>query len=136
MTEHANHSIVVFDGECALCDGAVSFIVARDPSGYFRFAARQSPAGAALLREHGLAVEALGSMVLIESGVAHLRSEAALRIARRLEAPWSFLALGRIVPRALRDAVYDVVSRNRRRFQREPAVCAVPTPERRARILG
>jgi len=128
-------AVVVFDGECALCDGAVSFIVDRDPAGYFRFAARQSAAGAALLREYGLSVEGLGSMVLIENDAAHLRSEAALRIARRLVAPWSLLAFGRAVPRVLRDAVYDVVSRNRRRFQREPAVCAAPSPERRARLL-
>jgi predicted DCC family thiol-disulfide oxidoreductase YuxK len=136
MNPEGSGAVVVFDGECALCDGAVSFIVDRDPAGHFRFAARQSAAGAALLRAHGLPVEGLGSLVLVEGGRVHLRSEAALRIARRLEAPWSLLAVGLAVPRVLRDAVYDVVSRNRTRFQRGPVVCAVPSPERRARILS
>jgi predicted DCC family thiol-disulfide oxidoreductase YuxK len=135
MPDHSNHAVVVFDGECALCDGAVSFILDHDPSGYFRFAARQSEAGSSLLRAHGLALEGLGTMVLVEGGEAHLRSEAALRIARRLEAPWSLLALGRVVPRALRDAVYDVVSRNRQRMSRSMGACPAPTPERRARML-
>lgn len=136
MTNEASGAVVVFDGECALCDGAVNFIIDRDPSGYFHFASRQSEAGKELLRSHGLPLEGLESLVLLEGGTVYLRSEASLRIARRLEAPWPVLYAFVGVPRVLRDAVYGVVSKNRKRFAGTVDVCAMPTPERRARLLG
>jgi predicted DCC family thiol-disulfide oxidoreductase YuxK len=129
-------AVVIFDGECGLCDGAVNFIIDRDPARYFRFAARQSDAGVELLRAHGLPLEGLESLVLLEQGRGFLRSEAALRIARRLRAPWPLLHAFIGVPQVLRDAVYGVVSRNRKRFGGGVDACAIPSPERRARLVG
>jgi predicted DCC family thiol-disulfide oxidoreductase YuxK len=136
METTSRQAIVIFDGECALCDRAVNFIVDRDPRGYFHFASRQSAAGMRLLREHGLPAEGLDSLALLEGGAAYLRSEASLRIARRLQAPWSLLYVFVGVPRVLRDAAYGFVSKNRKRFAGTVDICALPTPERRARIVG
>ena len=136
MGNQASGAVVIFDGECALCDGAVTFIIDRDPRGYFRFAPRQSAAGGELLLAHGLPREGLSSLVLLEDGRAFLRSEAALRIARRLSGPWPVLYVFTGVPRALRDAVYGVIATNRKRFGGSVDACAIPSPERRARLIG
>ena len=110
------HPTLIFDGVCSLCDGVVKFVIARDPASQFRFAALQSKAAAPLLLRAGITqADALSSFVLIEAdGRAYRRSDAALRIARLLPQPWRFLGdAGLLVPRVLRDFVYDLVARNR-----------------------
>lgn len=118
--------IVIFDGNCAFCGGSVAFIRSRAPAGKFRFVARQTAEGGALLERHGVDPALTNSMVLLEAGAAHLRSDAALRIARHFRAPWNALAAFRIVPRGLRDMVYGFISRNRHRWSRPADVCVRP----------
>ncbi len=117
-------AIVLFDGACGLCSRTVDFIVPRDRRGVFRFAALQSATGRALLDRHGLACAGLDSVVLIAGGHVATKSEAVLRIARRLGGVWALLALpGLLVPRRLADALYDTVARNRLRWFPGPAAC-------------
>lgn len=124
-----DRSLVLYDGDCRLCRGAVSFIARRDPRGRFRCETLQAravelaplaagPGGDALRDLTATAAAAdgrPGTLVLIEGGRAFVRSTAALRIARRLRFPWNLLTIGLLVPRPLRDAVYDMVARRRRR---------------------
>jgi predicted DCC family thiol-disulfide oxidoreductase YuxK len=130
------HPVIIFDGECGFCDATVDFILEHDPDGVFRFASRQSPEGKKLLVSHGLPQGGVESVVLVEDGRAHVRSTASLRIARRLRGPWRALYAFSVIPAPLRDAVYGVVSRNRKRSLGERQVCPVPTAERRARFLS
>lgn len=130
------HAIVLFDGVCNLCNGLVQFVIRRDPApARFRFAALQSQAGQQLLREHGLSTVDLDTFVLIEAGVAHVRSTAALRLLKRLGLPWSLAWSFIVVPRPLRDAVYRFVARNRYRWFGVRESCMVPKPELRSRFL-
>lgn len=126
---------MLFDGVCNLCNGFVQFVIPRDPAGYFRFAALNSEAAARVLstaRHDGPIVD---SMVLVEDGAAYVRSAAALRIARRLGFPW-VLAYGlMIVPRPLRDAIYDLVARRRYGWFGRRETCMVPGPGVRDRFL-
>ena len=129
--------VLLFDGVCNLCNGAVQFIIRHDPAGRFRFAALQSDTGERLLREMGLPPDKLDTLVLVEDGRAHQRSTAALRIARRLSGLWPALFYLFIwVPRPLRDLAYDFVARNRYRWFGQRDECMVPTPELRARFLS
>ena len=130
-----NHGIVLFDGTCAFCEGAVKFIAKRDPAGYFRFGASQSPQGAALLAKHGLTREMTRSLVLIEDERVYLRSTASLRIAKRLRAPWNVTSAFLVVPRPLRDFVYRGVAAVRHRLAGPSNACNVPPPELRGRII-
>jgi predicted DCC family thiol-disulfide oxidoreductase YuxK len=108
--------LVVFDGDCVLCDRTVRFITQRSQPATFTFVARQSSAGAAALAPFPQAATVDG-VFLIEAGRIYARSDAALRIARSMHAPWpAFAALAGVVPRALRDAVYDAIARNRYRW--------------------
>jgi predicted DCC family thiol-disulfide oxidoreductase YuxK len=128
--------VVLFDGVCNLCHGAVRFIIARDPAARFRFASLQSPVGQALLRDHRLG-PGLGpdSLVLVEGGRAYTRSAAVLRIARGLRWPWPAAGALALVPRPLRDAAYDLVARRRYRWFGRQAECPLPTPDLARRFI-
>ncbi|QDE71635.1 thiol-disulfide oxidoreductase DCC family protein [Myxococcus xanthus] len=129
-------AVVLFDGVCNLCNGAVNFIIDRDPSSYFHFAALQSEQAAALLAPLGRVPEVEPqSFILVEDGEVYERSTAALRIARRLGGGWVLLYAFMVVPRVLRDAVYRLVARNRYRMFGKADSCRMPTPELRARFL-
>ncbi|MGB7220220.1 MAG: thiol-disulfide oxidoreductase DCC family protein [Vicinamibacterales bacterium] len=128
-------SIVLFDGVCNLCNGFVRFVIARDPARRFQFAPLQSDAAGRVMREAGGAGAATDSIVLIEDGRLYVRSAAALRIAKGLGLPWS-LAFGlTVVPRPLRDWVYDGVARSRYSWFGKRDVCMTPTPEAKSRFL-
>lgn len=135
MTESSPHPILLFDGVCNLCDGSVQLIVERDRDSVFRFAPLQSSAGQALLEKHGLSKTDLDSMVLIVGEKCFRRSDAALEIASRLPEPWSSLRLFRVVPRFIRNAVYDLIARYRYSWFGEKDSCMVPTEDLRQRFL-
>ena len=129
------HGIVLFDGTCAFCEGAVKFIAARDPEGYFKFGASQTPAAAKLLAQHQVSRESARSIILIDGGEIYMRSTATLRIARKLTWPWSMAAAFLYVPRPLRDGVYRVVAAIRHRIAGKSNACEIPPPEIRQRMI-
>jgi predicted DCC family thiol-disulfide oxidoreductase YuxK len=131
----ADADIVLFDGVCNLCNGAVRFIIDRDPAGRFRFASLQSSAACTVLRASAVEDPLPDSIVLVESDRVTTRSTAILRIARGLMFPWPLLYALIVVPRRLRDAVYDVVARHRYRWFGRREVCMLPTPGMRARFV-
>ncbi len=128
--------VILFDGVCNLCNGSVQFIIARDPAAQFRFAPLDSPAARRLIGESGVSSPLPDSMVLVEQGRLYTRSDAALRITRRLRFPWPLLYAVVILPRRLRNALYDLIARNRYRWFGKRDACMVPTPELRARFLS
>jgi predicted DCC family thiol-disulfide oxidoreductase YuxK len=129
--------VVLFDGYCSLCDGAVRFIMARDPTARFRFAALQSEAAQSRLRAAGAPSVLPDSVLLLDTDGLHVRSEAALRIARQLRAPWPLLArFASIVPHRWRDALYDVIARRRYAWFGRRDSCRLPTPDEAARFLS
>jgi predicted DCC family thiol-disulfide oxidoreductase YuxK len=127
--------IVLFDGTCAFCEGAVRFIARRDPAGYFRFGASQTPQAARLLVAFGLSRETARSLILIEGSRCYLRSTASLRIAARLTRPWRWLAVCLIVPVPVRDVVYRAVAAVRHRLAGRSNACEIPPPEIRDRLI-
>jgi predicted DCC family thiol-disulfide oxidoreductase YuxK len=130
------HGIVLFDGTCGFCERAVVFIARRDPRGYFRFGASQSPEAAALLARHGLSRDTARSLILIEDGHAYVRSTASLRVAARLRFPWSLARVGLVVPVPVRDAVYRVIAAVRHRLARPSNACEIPPPDLRGRLIS
>lgn len=140
---HAVHSasdrepLILYDGVCKLCHAAVRFVLARDRQARFRFAALDSPAARARLAAAGVPrPEALGdSVVLIDGAGIHVRSTAALRIARALGFPWSLAFVAIVVPRPLRDALYDAIARRRYRWFGRDDACPVPPPDVADRFL-
>jgi predicted DCC family thiol-disulfide oxidoreductase YuxK len=131
----APHPVVLFDGQCNLCNGAVNFIIRHDSRDRFRFASLQSPVAAELLRQHGLADD-LGTIVMIDGDHAFTRSTAVLRIAAELDSPWPLAALAALIPRHLRDDAYAFVAKHRLQWFGRKDACRVPTEKDRERFLG
>ena len=128
--------VVLFDGVCNLCDASVHFIIDRDPASIHAFASLQSPVGQELSRRFELPTSDPGTLILVEGNRHFVRSTAALRIARRLRQPWPLLYGLMIIPRSLRDAIYNLIARNRYRWFGRRDSCRVPTPETAARFLN
>ncbi len=127
--------ILLFDGVCNLCNGAVQFILKRDREGVFRFASLQSPTGQALLQHAGMPVDRISTLVLVENHKVWVRSDAALRLARHLSGAWPLLYGFIVIPRPLRDVVYDWVARNRYRWFGKQESCMMPAPEWKGRFV-
>ncbi|WP_159888525.1 thiol-disulfide oxidoreductase DCC family protein [Paenibacillus puerhi] len=131
----SGYPIVLYDGICGFCQRAVQFILPRDRSGTFRFAALQSEVGQSLLQQHGLAGASLDTFVLIHEGRAYTRSTAGLRVLRELGGMWRWLYSAIIVPTPIRDMVYAMIARNRYRMFGKADACMLPRPEDRKRFL-
>lgn len=128
-------AIVLFDGVCNLCSGSVQFILKRDPKKLFQFASLQSPAARKLLEGSSLDPSRLDTLILIENGKPYIQSDAVLRIAQNLSAPWPAFAIFRILPKFLRDFLYRLVVKNRYRIFGKKEVCWVPDSAWKARFL-
>ena len=125
----------MFDGVCNLCNGFVQFVIERDPSGRFQFAALQSDAARRVLAAHDAPNPLADSVVLIEEGRVYTGSTAALRIARGLRLPWPLAGVLLAIPRPLRDGIYAGVARRRYRWFGRREQCMVPTAATRSRFI-
>lgn len=128
--------VVLFDGVCNLCNGTVQFIIKRDPSSRFLFASLQSDYGQSQLLRFGLDPSQLHSIITVEDGKFSERSDAALRIASGLTQPWPMMGVFKIVPRFIRDAVYNLIAKNRYKMFGKQESCMIPTPDMKAKFLG
>jgi predicted DCC family thiol-disulfide oxidoreductase YuxK len=133
-----NRPVILFDGVCNLCNSSVQWVIERDKEARFAFATLQSDAArrelAKVLSKNE--IDALpDSIVLLDSDGVHVRSAAALRIARGLGPRFALLRLGIVLPRPIRDAVYNLIARNRYRWFGRRDTCMTPTAELAARFL-
>ena len=111
---------------CRLCSSLVDFITARDPRNVFTFVPMQSPRGQNLLQMQGVSIDQVDTFLLIGSGGALVRSDAAIAIAAELRRPWNLMTVLRYVPRPIRNWVYSFVARNRYRWFGKRATCKLP----------
>ena len=130
------HPIIIFDGVCVLCSGSAELVLRHDRQQRFRLLAAQSALGQALYAHYGLDPQDYETMILIADGVAYFKSEAGIRIAEGLGLPWSLAAVFRVLPRRLRDRLYDGIARNRYRLFGKREHCYLASDADRARFLA
>jgi predicted DCC family thiol-disulfide oxidoreductase YuxK len=128
--------IVIFDGNCVLCSTFAKFILRVDRQRRFRLMAAQTPLGAALYKHYGLFGDDYQTNILLEDGRIWLKSDGSIRIFVGLGFPWTMAALAKILPRSLRDYLYDVIARNRLRWFGRRETCFLPDPQDADRFLG
>ncbi len=128
--------IILFDGVCNLCNRTIQRIIKRDAQDIFRFAAVQSEIGKKLVLERNIDTSRVDSIILIEPGIAYyLKSDAALKIGRHLKGYRTISNILILIPRGLRNIIYDFVARNRYKWYGKQDQCMVPTPELKAKFL-
>ena len=128
-------SIILFDGVCNFCNGAVNFIIAHDTEKRFKFAPLQSEIGQQLRTNYGIG-EDVDSIVLVENDKAYMHSTAGLRVAKGLSGIWSLGYVFIIVPAFIRDFCYRLFAKNRYRLFGRQEACMLPTPDVRERFLS
>ena len=132
--------LLLYDGTCGFCAASVQFILRHERHHTMRFAALQSQLGEQIKTRHP-ELAGIDSMVWVDQVDARrgeriaVRSDAALRAAHYMGGPWRAAAVGRLLPRGLRDAVYDFVARHRHRLLGDAEVCFIPPPAVRSRFL-
>lgn len=125
-----------YDGYCVLCSRFVAFCLPRDPDGRLKFASSQSALGRRVLAALDLPGDTLDRTILLFDGrEVYERSTAVLRALRYLDGPVRWLRPLLIVPRFIRDPVYDIIARNRYRWFGRRSTCFVPTPATRYRFI-
>lgn len=125
--------LILFDGVCALCDGWVRFVIARDGAQRFRFLAIQDPAGRALAARFGIHPDVPQSNVVIIGGQAYFKWDSAVRVLETLRG-WRGIRLTMVLPRWLRNWFYDRVARNRYWLFGRYDQCSVPDPDQAHRF--
>lgn len=126
---------MLFDGVCNLCSGSVQFILKRDKKNQFLFGSLQGNYGQEMLRKYQLPANEFNSFMLIEGEKLYTKSSGALRMLKHLGGAWALLYVLIIVPKFIRDAVYNLVARNRYRWFGKKNECWLPRPEWKARFL-
>jgi len=127
--------VILFDGVCNFCNSGVNFIIGQDKKKVFRFAALQSEAGQKLLQEYALQKEGFDSFILIDDGKVYKKSSAGLKVYGKLAWYWKWTKAFWIVPRFIRDAVYDFIAKNRYKWFGKKEECMIPTPEVKSLFL-
>jgi len=130
-----DHKIILFDGVCNLCNGAVTYIIKRDKKNLFKFAALQSEIGQQLISKFNIDTSKVDSIILIDGEKHYEKSSAALRIAKYLSGAYPLLFGFMILPKFIRNAVYDYIAKNRYKWFGKKESCMIPTAELKSKFL-
>lgn len=127
--------VILFDGVCNFCNGTVNFVIKRDRKNKLRFAALQSFAAGQLLEQYGLPQSGMKSFVFIENGKAYTQSTAALKVCRYMNWLWPLCYTFIIIPRFIRDGVYNWIAKNRYKWFGVQQQCMIPSAQVKAKFL-
>ncbi len=128
--------VVLFDGVCKLCNAWARFLIHYDKQRIFKLASVQSAQGQAILIWYGLPTDYFETMVLVDEGVMYKKSTAFIRVMRRLPWPWFLLASLALLPRPVRDWLYDRIALNRYALFGKYDVCLLPSADYEDRYLN
>lgn len=130
-----NYKIILFDGVCNLCNGAINFVIKKDKKDSFKFAPLQSEIGRELTSKFNIDTSKVDSIILIDGEKHYDKSSAALHISKNLNRAYPLLFGFMIVPKFIRDAVYDYIARNRYKWFGKKESCMIPTEELKSKFL-
>ncbi len=127
--------MIVFDGVCNFCNASVDFVMARDPQQKYKFGTLQSDAGQVILQNNNLSTQDFETFLYIQHGTVFTKSTAALKVAKGLTGVWPLLYGFIIVPRLIRDTVYQFIARRRYQWMGKREVCRLPSENDRSRFV-
>jgi len=130
-----NNKIILFDGVCNLCNGAINYVIKKDKKNVFKFAPLQSEIGIKLTSKFNIDTSKVDSIILVDGEKHYEKSSAALHIAKHLSGAYPLLFGFMIVPKFIRNEVYDYVARNRYKWFGKKESCMIPTAELQSKFL-
>ena len=110
---HKNKTIILFDGECAMCNNYILFVAKNDSKDIFRFLSIQNKKINALKKIHPIDTKNISSIYVIHNNEIRSKSKAVLKITPMLKFPYNLLQVFYLVPNFLRNIIYDLVAKNR-----------------------
>lgn len=121
-----NKKIILFDGECNLCDTSVHVLLKNDPQDIFRFTSLQSELGQKIQAEYGIDSSKMDSVILIDDYTKYKsKTSAVFSMTRSMGKLWPLFNIFWIVPKFIRDAIYIFVTKNRYRWFGKKNTCMV-----------
>lgn len=131
-----NKQLILFDGVCNFCDETIQKVIKADKNNVFVFASLQSELGQEILKYIGVD-SSTDSIILYQPNVAYYtESDAVIEIAKHLSGIYPLLQTGKILPKALRNKMYQYVARNRYKWYGKKEECMIPSPEIRSKFLS
>lgn len=128
--------VILFDGVCKLCNSWSNFIIKNDMSHHFKLCSVQSVEGQKILNYFDFPTDYFETMLYVEGNNYYQKSEAFLKIIKTLGAPWSLLYVFKILPKTLRDWLYDRIALNRYILFGKYDFCSLPTADHKNRYLS
>src|SRR5437762_4781584 len=128
--------IILFDGVCNFCNAMVNFIIRQDKKNIFLFAALQSESGKKIMQQYHINWQLSDSFVVIENNKAYMKSNAALRLYNKLPWYWKWVQIFWIVPKFIRDGIYNFIAKNRYTWFGKNEKCMLPSKEMKKRFLN
>jgi len=135
MKEKDHTSVILFDGICNLCNGAVQFLLKRDKKEQFIFASLQSDAAKNILLQYNVKKMTLDSIIFIEDDQLYQKSTAVLRICKKLDRPWSLISYAEFLPLRFRDKLYEVIAKYRYNWFGRKDTCIMMIPKYKNRFI-
>ena len=126
-----NHPIIFYDGVCGLCDRSVQFLIKHDNKRKLRYATLQSTLAKSVLGKD----ITFDSFIYYNQNKIYQRSSGALMAAKQLGGWWKLTGIFWMVPRFLRDGIYDWIAQNRYQWFGKYDSCKIPTPEQKTLFL-
>lgn len=127
--------VVLFDGVCKLCGAWARFLIRFDRQGVFKLCSIQSDEGQAILAFYGMPTDYVETMALVEGPEIYTKSTAFFRVMQRLPFPWPLILVFVLVPRVVRDWLYDRIALNRYKIFGRFEYCVLPSPDHERRFL-
>jgi predicted DCC family thiol-disulfide oxidoreductase YuxK len=134
--KNSNQKIILFDGVCNLCNTSVNFVIEHDKKNIFRFAALQSDIGRKLAIENNINTADTDSIILIDGDSSYIKSTAALYISKELSGAYPLLYAFMIIPKYLRDLIYNYIAKNRYKWYGKKESCMIPSPTLKDKFLN
>ena len=128
--------ILLFDGHCNLCHWAVQFVLRRNPKKTVQFSALTSNTAQEFLQNQAVDYRSIDSILLVTETAIHTKSTAALHLCKHMNSFWRIALLGFLLPRVLRDFLYDSIAKNRYRWFGKQDDCLLPSPDLQSRFIG
>lgn len=130
-----NKKIVLFDGVCNFCNDSVLKIIKYDKNNVFLFASLQSKFGKELLTRYNVNTTIDSIVLIIPDKNAYFKSTAGLLILSHFPWVWKTLGVFWILPKRIRDKLYDLFAQNRYKWFGKKEQCMIPSPEIRAKFI-